>query len=376
MKKIMIFLALMIIISVKDVLAQDQYKLTLEKQDGIYFSRRGENFKDDSYPYYLYKFGDIYAYCIEPGKHISTYTYVGEEEFVDLGFSEELKEKLELIGYYGRDYPGHENIRYSMATQALIWELTGVDTVTFWTKQNEKGEEIDVSNERNEIMKLVNNHKTVPSFKTNYYGDLKREIKIIDTNNVLDSYEVIEKGNQDISIKNNTLTIIPKVIGEYNIELRKKNYNEYKTIIFVGKGDNSSQKIARLHFTKEIKTNFNLKVNGINVVIHKMDENDNPVKISGIKFKIKDLTRNIDVCSNTMDCIYETNEEGIIIVESLPYGEYEIEEVEDQIIPGYIWNSEKLHISIDDNTNFNYIEELGNYIDLYFNNVDKNFGLR
>ena len=134
MKKIMIFLALMIIISVKDVLAQDQYKLTLEKQDGIYFSRRGENFKDDSYPYYLYKFGDIYAYCIEPGKHISTYTYVGEEEFVDLGFSEELKEKLELIGYYGRDYPGHENIRYSMATQALIWELTGVDTVTFWTK--------------------------------------------------------------------------------------------------------------------------------------------------------------------------------------------------------------------------------------------------
>ena len=30
--------------------------------------------------------------------------------------------------------------------------------------------------------------------------------------------------------------------------------------------------------------------------------------------------------------------------------------------------SEKLHISIDDNTNFNYIEELGNYIDVYFNN--------
>ena len=25
------------------------------KQDGIYFSRRGKNFNDDSYPYYLYK---------------------------------------------------------------------------------------------------------------------------------------------------------------------------------------------------------------------------------------------------------------------------------------------------------------------------------
>ncbi len=369
MKKIMmLFLALIIIISVKNVKAQSQYNLTLEKQEGIYFSRRGKNFNDDSYPYYLYKFGDIFAYCIEPGKHITTYTYVGEEEFVDLGFSEELKEKLELIGYYGRDYPGHNNIRYSLATQALIWELTGVDTVTYWTGQNETGKEIDVSEERNEIMRLVNNHKTLPMFYTNYFGHLKQQMRIVDSYNVLNSYEIIDNGNQDVYIDNNTLVINPIKVGIFDIVLRKKNYNEYKTIIFVGKGDNSTQKIARLHFTKEIKKSLILSVGGIRLIVHKLDENNQPIKIPNIKFKIKDLTRNKEVCSGIANCIHTTDNDGTFISEPLDYGEYEIEEIEDQIIPGYSWNKNKLHITINDETKLNYNNKHHNYIDLYFNN--------
>ena len=142
----------------KNVFAQDQYKLTLEKQNDIFISRKGTNL-NDSQNFYLYKFNGMYAYCIEPGKHITTYNYLGINGFIDLKIDDDVKEKLELIGYYGRDYPGHDSIRYSMATQALIWELTGADSVTFWTKLNAKGEEIDVTNERNEIIKLVNKHK-------------------------------------------------------------------------------------------------------------------------------------------------------------------------------------------------------------------------
>ena len=66
-KSLMMLLVLIILLTTKNVFAQDQYKLTLEKQNGIYFSRRGKNFNDDSYPFYLYKFGNIFAYCIEPG---------------------------------------------------------------------------------------------------------------------------------------------------------------------------------------------------------------------------------------------------------------------------------------------------------------------
>ena len=55
MKKIiMVFLMLLYLFSMKNVFAQDQYKLTLHKQDGIYFSRRG-GVVTDSNSYYIYK---------------------------------------------------------------------------------------------------------------------------------------------------------------------------------------------------------------------------------------------------------------------------------------------------------------------------------
>ena len=369
MKKIMmLFLTLIFIFNVKDVFAQDQYQLTLEKQEGIYFSRRGVNFDNDSYPFYLYKFGNIFAYCIEPGKHITTYTYTGVEDYIDLPFSEELKEKLELIGYYGREYPGHNNIRYSMAAQALIWELTGVDTVTFWTEQYERGNEIDVTPERNEIMRLVNNHKTLPNFKTSYEGFLKKELTIYDSNKVLGYYEITNKGMQDVYIDSNTLHILPKNVGSYNIELKRKSYDEYNTIIFVGKGDNSSQKLGRLHFNKDIKMNINIAVKGVSLLIHKVDENNNLVPIKNIMFNIKNKTTGEYICKSPSQCFYRTDSEGKVLTEPLDYGEYEIEEVENQIINGYTWNSEKLNVVISEDKSFKWDNEMNNYMDVYFKN--------
>ena len=368
MKRIMmLFLVLFFLLSTKNVFAQDQYHLTLEEQKGIYMARRGVSYGYDSYPFYIYKMNGMYAYCIEPGKHITTYTYTGVSDYVDLGFSEELKEKLELIGYYGRDYPGHNNVRYSMATQALIWELTGVDKVTFWTKLNEKGEEIDVTNERNEIMNLVNNHKTLPNFKTSYTGHLKREFTINDTNKVLDNFDIIESGGNDVYIDNNTIHIIPKKYGKTRITLKRKSYDEYNTIIFVGKGNSSSQKLGRLHFNKEIKTDINLVISGISIIGHKVDENNKPIKKSGIMFKIKNTITGEYVCPGSI-CTIKTDSNGIFKILSLDYGEYEIEELENQVIQGYYWNKEKLKVSINENTIIKWDDTNFNYIDINFKN--------
>ncbi len=368
MKKIMMFLlALIIIFSVKEVYAQDQYKLTLEKQSGIFFVRKKANTPDDSQQFYVYKMDGIFAYCIEPGVRVTTTTYI-ENNNIDLGFSDELKEKLELIGYYGRGYKNHDTVRYSLATQALIWEQVGIDNVTFWTKINGEGEEIDVSPERNEIMRLVNNHKTLPSFNTHYYGNLKHEMVIDDVNNVLDDYEIIDNGSQEAYIDNNKLHIIPRHVGIYEFALRKKNYHEYKTIFFVGQGNASTQKVARFNFSKEIRTSFTICIDGISLLVHKVDENNNPIRIHVMQFKVYDLTRDKEVCSGLPNCIHTTSEDGYFITEPLDYGEYVIEEVEDQIIPGYTWNKDKLYVTIDDETRFNYNEEYYNYYDVYFTN--------
>ena len=362
MKKIMIFIFILIyLFSIKNVFAQDQYKLTLQKVDGIYFSRKGSNFEDDSYPYYLYKFGDIYAYCMQPGKHFKTYDYVGINNYVDLPFSSELMEKLELIGHFGRDYPNHDNIRYSMATQALIWELTGVDKVSFWTKQYEQGEEIDVTNEKNEIMRLVNKAKLFPNISKNIIGMVNKEITINDSNDVLSDYEVENSSNNDITISGNTLKIIPREMGNVTFKLKYKKYDDLKTIIFVGKDNSDSQILGRLRFNRDKEIDINLSVNGIRLLVNKVDENNNKLSIAGIRFKIKDLNSNQYLCENT-SCEYVTNEKGTFITKGLPYGEYEIEELEDQFVPRYIWNNKKLKVNINENTtvklkdNYYYVE--------------------
>ena len=64
-----------------------------------------------------------------------------------------------------------------MAAQALIWELTGGQTVEFWTKPSGSGTFINVTGEKNVIMNLVNNHKGIPSFiDSSKSGSINSEI--------------------------------------------------------------------------------------------------------------------------------------------------------------------------------------------------------
>lgn len=360
----MLFLILMLF-SIKDVYAQDQYKLTLIKQDNIYIYREGENFGNDSQNYYLYKFNDMYAYCIEPGKHIKTTDYYGIDDFIELNISDEIKEELELIGYFGRDYPGHDNIRYSMATQALIWELTGVDKVTFWTKLNANGEEIDVTKERNEIMDLVNKQKLLPSISNSIEANLNEEIILSDENKVLNNYEITSDDGNEVSIVDNSLHINPKVVGKTTISLKYRKYDDEKTIIFVGK-DNVSQVMGRLRLSREKSIDIKLNTKGIKLVVQKVDEEGNKVGKEGIKFKIKDSSNNSYICENNI-CEYKTNSEGVFITKELNNGEYEIEEILDQEIPGFIINHKSVQISINEETKYQK-ENNTNYINTNFTN--------
>ena len=117
--------------------------LTLEKQEGIYYTRFSSDFYKSS-QFSIYKVGNNIVYCIEPTKQITTYNYIDKDDYISLNLSEEEKENIALYGYYGREYPGHDNVRYSMAAQALIWEATSNQKVTFWTEQYEKGSQIDI----------------------------------------------------------------------------------------------------------------------------------------------------------------------------------------------------------------------------------------
>ena len=367
MKKIlMVLFVLFCLFSVQEASAQT-YKLTLKKQDGIYYARQAGKLPYKSSQFSIYMLDDNIAYCIEPSNNITTYNYVSKDGFIDLPYSDELKEKLELIGYYGREYPGHDDVRYSMAAQALIWELTGTGNVTFWTERYEKGTKIDVSKEREEIMNLVNNHMNTPDLGDNILAYLNHEIVLKDKNNLLSEFEIYSTGGNDVTISENNLILKPLTAGESVVMLKRKHYDANKTILFVGSDKDNSQTLGKLRFSKEIYYELHLNTKGSKIKINKLDEDNNKVKLAGIDFKIKDLSTNNYICE-TDDCLFKTNQDGEVITDSYLVGEFEIEEVENQIIRGYTWNSEKIKISINNYSDIKWNDNVGNYIDVNFRN--------
>lgn len=188
------------------------------------------------------KFNEYYidgrvSYCIEPNVHYGKDDYI-EGTWEDIGFSNDLKERITLIAYYGYTYPNHQTLKYRAATQAMIWEaIMGEGSYVRFSKDYwSKGEILDISAERAEIENLIAGHYTRPSFNGGYYQVQRgKSISLTDTNNVLSQYDVNVSG-ADYSIEGNTLTITPNQSGSINVSLNKRMPYDTKYKLFVGDG--------------------------------------------------------------------------------------------------------------------------------------------
>ena len=200
---------------------------------GYYWHRKSSNYNGSgSFRYYYIDGMD--SYCLDPDTHEGSPLSLGDWE--SSGVSNDIKERVLLIAYYGYNYPNHQTLEYRAATQALLWEtIKGGDTkVTFHTKRFGEGTELDISKEKNEIERLIADHSTKPSFNGKIYSVLAGDsITLEDTNNVLSNFNVTVD-NADYNINENKITIIPKSSGTLNVSLTKKTpyYESYK--IFIG----------------------------------------------------------------------------------------------------------------------------------------------
>lgn len=108
----------------------------------------------------------------------------------------------------------------------------------------------------------------------------------------------------------------------------------------------------------------------------KRDKDSNKVvEKAGIKFRIKNLDTDEYICqsitypSQSKICVFETDKGGGFITPyALGLGNYQIEELENQTIDGYLWNSTPLKFSITKDSNFIYDDEYGVILELPFYN--------
>ncbi len=249
--------------------------------DNVWYTRRGGGKPYMSAQYHTYDMDGKTVYCIEPGIDITTHSYNGATGWINSPYSDEINRKIQLYGYYGYEYPGHQTLRYRLAAQALIWETTGGQIIEYWTEASGWGDYINVDKEKNEIKRLANAHYQVPSFnnetKTAIIGN---EITFTDTSDVLSKYQIHNSDGATSSISGNTLTITPNKVGEVNVSLIQKFYTTDPTTIFIGI-DKKSQKMGLFGLHDPIVASVKLNVLGGRVEITKVDSDTSNTTPSG-----------------------------------------------------------------------------------------------
>lgn len=203
-----------------------------------------------------------------------------------------------------------------MATQLLIWEKVGGQQNEVWTEAEGGGSKLDLSTERNEIMRLVNNHNNVPSFsqesKTTSVG---QEIIFTDDSNILSEFEIASYQGATTYIEGNELHITPTVAGEGMVTIKRKNYTNKETRYFYA---TDSQKQA--YFGMPVLVSAVVFYNAIDakVEITKVDENNQ--KLEGAVFEVYND-------KDTKVCSFTTDSNGYGKCGGLSYGKYKIKEV-------------------------------------------------
>ena len=357
MKKFFKLIFILIVLNYnKNVYAMEYGELEVKYEDNIYYTltdNKGLNISG-LFPFYTIK--NSVVYCISPNENVNTRDYKGAEGFIYFPYNAGIYYEFDKIGQYGYEYPNHNTLKYRIATQVLIWETLG-KKVEVWSNKNESVKLIDISKEKEEIKKLSNNHLKLPSFDNDtIITYVNEEVSIIDDNNVLNNYEIIDDGCNKIEKNNNQLNITTFKPGVSKIKLNTIKYDDEDSIIYVGNVINS--KLLGKFRTNVTKTSsINIKTVGAKIKLVNIDEETNEEIKSKVKFKIKNLDTNSYICENN-ECVYETNEEGIFITNTYLAGNYQIERIDN--IKGYLNKDNVIKVLIDENTDLDddYIYEV------------------
>lgn len=326
---------------------------------GIHDSTLEKNQVDDIYAvvnldgkvrfFYLnmYRMNGRVSYCIDLGVDITSGIYHSTNDFLISNLSIDQIEYIRSISAFGYQYLNHDDYRYYMAAQEIIWEyLSGIDI--YWTNVlDANGERINVDLYKNEILEMRGNYykEVMFSFGDGYEYTNGDKIVLEDLAGVLADYEIVDSGNSKAYIDGNKLIIDVSndYLGEEEIIIRKKKYYNYDSLLYYYY---SSQKLISDGNFKDIISKINFKI-----VKRKMD-----VQVVDSKTKV-----NIPLGQATLEgALYElyndngdyignytTDLNGGFFVDNLDYGNYYFKQI--KASEGYLINENIIPISFFDN---------------------------
>ena len=259
-------------------------------------------------------------YCIDPFKLVSTSYVYKEYDYNDeiFNLTDEQLNRINLLGYFGYKYKNHTDLKWYAITQLLIWRELDIEDAYFLDSND--GDRIEIYEEEIEELKnLVDTYYEKPSFSDeNFNLTINNSYEFIDTNEVLNNYEVISS-DIDSKIEGNKLYITTANIGTYSIKFIKKSPVEYTYLLYNLSG---YQNVIYPGKINDIEFNISVEVNSGSIKINKADSENVERDFASLEGAIYGIYKDNNLINEII-----TDENGVAYIGDLPFGEYTIKEL-------------------------------------------------
>ena len=136
------------------------------------------------------------VYCTQPGVAIDSsviYEAFSNNQWEVQNIPQEAWQRANLIAYYGYGYANHTDPKWWAITQVMIWWVVAPDWDIYFADRLWGNRINAFVEEIAKINALVENHLLKPSFaNSSHYLTIGESLTMIDNNNVLMNYEIIE----------------------------------------------------------------------------------------------------------------------------------------------------------------------------------------
>lgn len=225
-----IFLFGMLLIPNNTVKAATSDSFYVTWMDNIYFTKFKDGVQRSERARLLRRTSDgQFVYCIQPGVNlIEGHLMPGYDSNQDAwtGMTQEDWTRIKRIAYYGYGYEGRTDDKWYAITQYLIWKTHSLGWDTYFTDSFKGNIIYPFQQEINELIADVDAHRVVPSFSGITYDiNVGETLELVDSNNVLSKYEIIDTGGVEVTKEGNKLYVKSIDKKEINIKFSKKAKN-------------------------------------------------------------------------------------------------------------------------------------------------------
>lgn len=241
--------------------------------------------------------GDKTVFCIEPMQLFTEGLDYHQDTAKWDELSEQTRQNIWEINYYGYSYSGHQTEKYYVATQVMIWQAV---TGTWYQPYYTDGTTVyDISNE----VAVINNLRTQPQGRPSFNNQtikmgLNTPVTLTDTKGTLSNYSITNSNGIRASVNGNNLTV---AITSENYDKSitfSRNFTARDVNVIYGSG--GYQRVIYLASRRDPSPNFKLNFDLMyaDIEVEKQDsqtgtKTQGDATFNGATFAIKDTSGNV-----------------------------------------------------------------------------------